>query len=131
MRLLTAPMFFALPVLLFGCVADVKLDLDGDGDGLVDSQETEVGSDPGNPDSDADGFTDGVEYDSHTSPVDDADKPYQEGWQIDACRHDIESTGVEEGDIAADFALPDQFGETVHLHDFCDQVVLVMGAGFT
>ena len=121
-----------LPLLLAaGCIADVKLDLDGDGDGLVDSEEASVGSDPGKTDSDEDGYTDGEEFTSNTSPVDAADMPYQEGWQIDACRHDIVSTGVEEGDVAADFALPDQFGETVHLHDFCDQVVLVMGAGFT
>lgn len=114
-----------------GCMAEVKIDLDGDGDGLVDSEEAQVGSDPGEPDSDGDGYTDGEEYHGNTSPVDAEDMPYQEGWRIDACRNDIESTGAEEGDIAADFALPDQFGETVHLHDFCDQVVLVMGAGFT
>ncbi|MDP2311460.1 MAG: hypothetical protein Q8P41_01030 [Pseudomonadota bacterium] len=121
-----------LPLLIsVGCIADVTIDLDGDGDGLVDSQEAEVGSDPGKPDSDDDGYTDGEEYTSNTSPVDAADKPYQNGWQIDACRNDIESTGSEVGDIAANFALGDQFGETVRLHDFCNQVVMVVGAGFT
>lgn len=121
-----------LPLLLsVGCIADVKLDLDGDGDGLVDSEEAEVGSDPGKADSDGDGYTDGDEYAANTSPVDADDMPYQAGWPIDACRHDIVSTGAAEGDVAGNFALPDQFGETVRLHDFCDQVVLVMGAGFT
>lgn len=118
-------------VVSIGCIADVTLDLDGDGDGIVDSQEMEVGSDPTNPDSDADGYTDGAEYNSNTSPVDAADMPYQAGWKIDACRHDIVSTGAKVGDIAANFALVDQFDETVKLHDFCNQVVLVMGAGFT
>ncbi|MDP2306757.1 MAG: hypothetical protein Q8P18_12100 [Pseudomonadota bacterium] len=132
MRLLTGRVLCLLPLLVsVGCIADVQLDLDGDADGLIDSQEAEVGSDPGKADSDDDGYTDGAEYTGNTSPIDADDKPYQAGWQIDACRHDIVSTGAEEGDIAADFALPDQFGETVHLHDFCDQVVLVMGAGFT
>jgi hypothetical protein len=127
MRLLTV-----LPLLVaVGCIADVTLDLDGDADGLIDSQEAQVGSDPGNPDSDDDGYSDGAEFDSHTSPVDSNDKPYQEGWQIDACRHDVESTGAEDGDVAANFELGDQFGETVRLHDFCDQVVLLVGSGFT
>jgi hypothetical protein len=126
-----------LPLLLLpawlggGCIADVQIDVDGDQDGLLDSDEMSIGSDPANPDSDDDGFDDGAEVAGNTSPIDAADKPYQEGWQIDACRHDIEGTGTAEGDIANDFALPDQFGETVHLHDFCNQVVLVMGAGFT
>jgi hypothetical protein len=114
-----------------GCIAEVKIDVDGDQDGLLDSQEVELGSDPADPDSDADGYEDGEEFESNTDPADAADKPYQAGWQIDACRHDIEATGAEEGDVAENFALPDQFGETVRLHDFCDQVVLVMGAGFT
>lgn len=109
----------------------MKIDVDGDQDGLLDSQEVELGSDPADPDSDADGYEDGEEFESNTDPADAADKPYQAGWQIDACRHDIEATGAEEGDVAENFALPDQFGETVRLHDFCDQVVLVMGAGFT
>ena len=126
MRLLPLVSLFAI-----GCIADVAIDLDGDGDGLVDSEEAQVGSDPGNPDSDDDGFTDGEEFHGNTSPVDADDKPYQAGWPIDACRNDIESTGAEEGDIAANFELIDQFGETVTLYDFCDKVVLVMGAGFT
>ena len=113
------------------CIADVAIDVDGDQDGLLDSDEVALGSDPGNPDSDEDGYLDGAEADSYTDPADAADHPYQEGWQIDACRHDIESTGSEVGDVAADFALGDQFGETVHLHDFCNQVVLVVGSGFT
>lgn len=121
-----------LPLLVsVGCMAEVELDLDGDADGLIDSQEADIGSDPGNPDSDADGYDDGAEYTANTSPIDAEDMPYQAGWQIDACRDDIESTGAEVGDVAADFALPDQFGETVRLHDFCDQVVLVVGSGFT
>lgn len=118
-------------VVSVGCIADVTLDLDGDADGIVDSQEREVGSDPANPDSDADGYTDGAEYNSNTSPIDASDMPYQAGWKIDACRHDIVSTGAEVGNIAADFELVNQFGEMVNLHDFCNQVVLVMGAGFT
>lgn len=129
MRLLAATTL----LLASACIADVTYDVDADGDGLLDSEELDWGTDPGATDSDGDGFTDGDEVAQNTDPADEADKPYQAGWPIDACRYDYEDaeTGTSEGDIAANFALPDQFGETVRLHDFCGQVVLVMGAGFT
>ncbi|MDP2316964.1 MAG: hypothetical protein Q8P41_28990 [Pseudomonadota bacterium] len=106
-------------------------EVDGDGDGLLDSEEAEIGSDPANVDSDEDGYEDGAEVDGHTDPLDADDKPYQAGWQIDACRNDTESTGSDVGDVVENFEFGDQFGERLHLHDFCDQVVLVVGAGFT
>lgn len=120
-----------LSTLLIGCIADVNIDVDGDGDGLLDSDEVALGSDPSNTDSDADGFDDGVEFDANTNPVDSADKPYQAGWPINACRNDLESTGSAVGDVIENFAMQDQFGETVRVHDFCDQVVLLVGAGTT
>lgn len=126
MRLLAATLLLAT-----GCIADVTYDVDGDGDGLLDSEEVDLGSDPAVPDSDGDGYDDGDEVAQHTSPVDEADKPYQLGWRIDACRNDIEPSGVGVGDVAENYSWGDQFGETVKLHDFCDQVVLVVGAGFT
>lgn len=127
MRLLTAATF----LLTGACVADVTYDVDGDGDGLLDSEEVELGTDPGKTDSDGDGYDDGDEVDQNTDPADAEDKPYQLGWQIDACRDDIDGTGTAEGDIAERYAWGDQFGETVRLHDFCNQVVMVVGAGFT
>jgi hypothetical protein len=107
------------------------VDVDSDGDGLFDSEEDVLGSDPANADSDGDGWDDGEEVDTYTDPLDEADKPYEAGWQIDACRNDTESTGSGVGDVIENFSFGDQFGETVHLHDFCDQVVMVVGAGFT
>jgi hypothetical protein len=115
---------------LTGCVADVKLELDADEDGLLDSEEAALGSDPSNPDSDGDNYNDGAEAAANTSPTDAEDHPYKNGWQIDACRHDITATGESEGEVADDFALVDQFGETVHLHDFCNQVVYMVFAAF-
>jgi hypothetical protein len=122
-----------LPLLLLtGCIADVLVDVDGDGDGLLDSEEMEYGSDPGKVDSDEDGFEDGDEVAGHTDPADSADKPYQAGWTIDACRHDdLGSTGTAVGDVIENFSWGDQFGETVTLYDFCNQVVRITGAGFT
>jgi hypothetical protein len=120
-----------LPLLtLVGCLADVNFDADADGDGLLTSQESELGTNPANPDSDDDGWDDGEEAAQHTDPLDDTDKPYIGGWTIDACRADVESTGNAEGEVANDFALLDQFGDTVHLHDFCNQVVWMIFAAF-
>ncbi len=45
---------------------------DGDNDGLNDSEESLLGTDPSNPDTDADGLTDGDEVNIHgTDPLDD------------------------------------------------------------
>jgi len=99
--------------------------LDADGDGLTIAEEKALGTDPTRADTDEDGWTDGEEVDGHTDPLDATDHPYTGGWQMGACRHDIVPTGNAVGDIAEDFALMDQHGETVHLHDFCDRVVLI------
>lgn len=83
-------------------------------------------------DEDGDGFTNGDELALGSDPMDATDVPYAGGWKKDAaCRHDVVATGNDEGQIAEDFALVDQYGETFHLHDFCDRVVLVEFSGFT
>jgi hypothetical protein len=105
-------------------------DVDTDGDGLVASIEAEIGSDPANPDSDGDGYTDGVEYDGNADVLDPDHHPYAGGWSIDACRTDIVGTGTRVGDVAFDFDLMDQFGETVHLYDFCNRAVYLLFAAF-
>lgn len=99
---------------------------DPDGDGLTNQEEEDLGLDNRNPDTDGDGFTDGDEVKANTSPSDAEDYPYAGGWDIGACRDDVQPTGRNVGDIAADFALVDQFGEEVTLHSFCDRVVLVV-----
>ena len=125
-------LMLAFATSLSGCAAQVKINQDADNDGLLDPEEVALGSDPGLADSDGDGTSDGDEVAANTSPTDPDDKPYQAGWPIDACRHDIEGPyGDKKGDIAEDFALPDQFGETVHLHDFCGKVGYLVFASFT
>lgn len=44
-------------------------DVDSDGDGLTDTQEAELGTDPANPDSDEDGLFDGAEGSTGTDPL--------------------------------------------------------------
>jgi hypothetical protein len=104
--------------------------LDDDGDGLTNAQEAELGSDPELADTDGDGWDDGAEVDGYTDPTDDGDHPYTGGWAMGACRHDLVSTGTQVGDVATDFALTDQFGDTLRLHDFCDREVLLVSAAF-
>ncbi|TNE92140.1 MAG: hypothetical protein EP330_03020 [Deltaproteobacteria bacterium] len=105
-------------------------DADSDGDGLSDATEAELGTDPNLPDTDNDGYDDGVEVDGNTDPNSASDHPYAGGWPIGACRDDIQSTGNGLGQISQDFALTDQYGDTLSLHDFCDREVLLVGAAF-
>ncbi|GEM_PF-2535378 len=50
---------------------------DADSDGLLDDDETELGTDPHNPDSDGDGVWDGEEYYRGANPLDRFDRPVQ------------------------------------------------------
>lgn len=54
---------------------------------------------------------------------------YAGGWAKGDC-DDITATGYEPGQVAPDFALMDQHGEMVHLHDFCDRTVLLQIGAF-
>ncbi len=108
---------------------------DSDGDGLTDGQEITLhNTDPLDADTDGDGFNDGSEQSNGSSPTDAADYSYPRGWPIGRdCRDSVE--GVEKrpyvaGDVAVNFELPDQDGNTVRLHDFCDQTVLLVSAAF-
>lgn len=127
------PTYLLATIVLFsGCTsADVTMDFDSDGDGLMDSLEVEYGTDPFNVDSDLDNYSDYQEIEAGTDPLSADDHPYLGGWPIDiACRDSIESTGNDEGQIASQFALVDQFGEEVDSFDFCNQTILIASGAF-
>ena len=108
---------------LLGLVACGDPDKDDTGGGR--------GLDPSG-DEDGDGFTNGAEQDAGSDPLDAQDQPYAGGWRKDSeCNDTIEATGNGEGQVAFDFALEDQYGDTVSLHDFCGRVVLIEFAGFS
>ena len=103
---------------------------DDDGDGLSNDEEDELGTDPDEADSDGDGFDDGEELSENTDPLDDEDRPYAGGWSKGDCRDSIKGEGYDEGDVSRNWGLPDQFGDTVYLHDFCDRSVLLIYSAF-
>jgi hypothetical protein len=125
---------FIASLALVGCgTATVDMPLDVDGDGLLSSEEEELGTDPNNPDHDGDGITDGEEVNSGLNPLDSTDGPYPRGWPRDGCRNDpVENVGTSSpyvvGEITADFELPDQDGNMVRLYDFCAQAILLVSA---
>jgi peroxiredoxin len=115
-----------VPFLGLACsYSSVDIPYDEDGDGLMSDDEAAYGTDPQKPDSDGDSYDDGEEVAGNTDPTNRGDHPYEGGWPIDACRNDVESTGMGVGEIAPDFELEDQFGETVRLHDFCGKAILL------
>ena len=64
-------------------------------------------------------------------PPDDAPRTYLGGWQVGDCANEpIEGTGTKVGDIAYDFQQPDQFGQMLRLHDFCDRFILLVGSAY-
>lgn len=123
----------ALLALTAGCdVASVNMPFDDDADGLLSDEEEALGTDPENPDSDDDGWLDGEEARNYTDALDPSDHPYTGGWAIDSCRTQMpeEGTGLAVGEIAPNFALTDQYGDTLKLHDFCGRAVELVSAAF-
>ncbi len=132
--------------LLIACADQGDDDDDRDGGGLggiggpsttaaggnTGGGNTGGGSTNPNGDDDGDGYSNSEEAAAGSNPADSADVPYAGGWVKDAaCRDSIIATGNDEGEIAEDFALIDQYGDEVHLHDFCGRVVLLEFAGFS
>jgi peroxiredoxin len=129
-RLWMAVCFVVAP--LVGCGGDAGAlegsTNDSDGDGLTNAQEAELGSNPDDADTDNDGYDDGAEVFNNTDPLNAYDHPYQGGWAIDSCRDSVDGIGNRPGEVATDFSLEDQFGDTVRLHDFCGKTVLIASA---
>ena len=120
---------FFTTLILSGC-AEIKADIDSDVDGLLNSQEEALGTDPNNPDSDEDGHKDGTEYQAGFDPLDSESHPYKGDYPTKPCDPQPESTGYAVGDISPDFELVDQHGEMVSLSDFCGKTVVLETSAF-
>jgi hypothetical protein len=135
-------------ILWAGCTKDIDTDGDGltdseedelgtdpddddsDGDGLTDGEEVDLGTDPQEEDSDGDGQADGEEVDNNSDPTDETSRFYIGGYDIDKCDGTPPSTGYGIGEVVGDFELLDQHGDMVKLSDFCNKVVLIEASAF-
>lgn len=139
-----------LALALLGCPAD---DTDTDGDGLLDTEEEDLGTDPELADSDGDGLDDGAEVDDHgtdplatdsdgdgypdgaeveheTDPTDDEDGIYEGGWPWNTGKDDWDAPDLDdtadEGDRVGHLVGFDQFGDEVDIYDFGNQGVPII-----
>ena len=101
---------------------------DADGDGLADSFEDEVGTDPEAEDSDGDGFLDGDEWSEFSDPLNELDYQYEGGYGHFPYPADLEGTGTAVGDVVDDFTLVDSYGQEVQLYSFYGNVIHVFAA---
>ncbi|MFC7081208.1 hypothetical protein [Halorussus caseinilyticus] len=85
---------------------DAYRDRDGDGDGLLDDQEEQLGTDPNDADTDDDGLTDGDEvfvYDTDPQNADTDDDGLRDGpevdtWETDPTDPDTDGDGLADGE---------------------------------
>jgi hypothetical protein len=110
---------------------------DVDGDGLTDSEEAELGTDPSLADSDGDGYSDFAEYTAGSDPLDFNQVIYIGGWPFNTEKDEIDDPGwkksAKEGRIIPRFVGKDQFKDLVELYDFGNQgkpVLILAGAAF-
>jgi hypothetical protein len=110
---------------LFACTPEKEenVDIDSDGDGLLDSEEKALGTDVGNVDSDGDTYEDGWEVDEGTDPTSSDSRIYEGYWPYQPDKDSFDS--VEYSDAVASIGetfprveLMDQFGEQVDIYDF-------------
>ncbi len=86
---------------------------DTDGDGILDEDEPNIGTDPTNPDTDGDGIPDGEE-DKDGDGLTNAEEIYTYG--SDPCNPDTDGDGLQDGDevtIGTDPVNPDTDGDGV------------------
>lgn len=98
---------------------------DSDGDGLSDSFEGQIGTDPHDMDSDGDGFNDGVEQLSYFFPDDSSDWPYLGDYPRQPIPRTVSASGSGLGSVPSNFTSTDQHGQDISLHRFYGNVVVV------
>jgi thiol-disulfide isomerase/thioredoxin len=129
---------------LVGCgtAPDKVSDPDSDGDGLLDSEEAELGTDPTLADSDGDGFSDSEEIDAGYNPTWVYSHAFEEGdYLIGSCpnKPDEESAGptgegvyststwdaYQEGDVMKNLVNTDAYDQETDLYSFCGNYTVV------
>ena len=113
----------SLTLVLVGCGPK-----DTDEDYLLDDFEIAIGTNPELADSDGDGFTDAEEYLQYFDPMDEDDFPYTGGYPRLPLPEDIEDEGWDVGEVTRDWDADDaqdQHGETINIHKFYGNVVVL------
>ena len=120
-----------LSLAIFGVAcAELKIDIDSDGDGLLDSEEILLGTDPQKEDSDEDGHLDGDEVAAGFDPNSALSYPYTGDYPTAKCDPTPQGTGYAVGDISQDWELVDQHGDLVKLSDFCGKTIILETSAF-
>jgi hypothetical protein len=105
-------------LLLVACASDA----DTDGDGLLDREERDLGTDPERADTDGDGYPDAAEIDAGSDPIDPESGIYAGGWPWNADKDALVDPGWETlaavGGRLPRFAWEDQDHEAVDVYDF-------------
>ena len=110
---------------------------DSDGDGLSDSEEASLGTDPYDADTDGDGYEDGDEVAEGSDPTNANDGIYEGGWPYygdkDALGDGSWTIGSNAGAQFPRWTATDQFGETVDFYDLAmggAPIVIDIAAGW-
>ena len=108
---------------------------DTDGDGVSDGEEVDLGLDPTLADTDGDGYADGDEIAEGSDPDDEDDKIFEGGWPynpdaIEDCDDRFDGT-ASVGDILPCFTMIDQFDEEYnigHMQESAGYLIVDTGA---
>ena len=82
--------------------------------------------------------TDNPDHNNDTTNTEPASEPsveaslpsYSGGYNVNPCSNNVSPSGYGVGQTAGDFALVDQYGETLRLSDFCGNTVVLVAAAF-
>jgi hypothetical protein len=100
-------------------------DPDPDNDGLTSTFEASIGTDPFDPDTDGDGYEDGLEHLNYFFANDPTDYPYIGDYPRGPIPASVSGQGWSEGQISNNWTHEDQHGQDLQLHRFFGNVVVI------
>lgn len=137
--------FFCMFLVVIGCTDVPTQDLqdtpskETDRPAAVDNSNSNTGQNSSEPSSETDNSnTDSPDHNNDTTNTEPASEPSAEtsvpsyigGYNVNPCSTNVSPSGYGVGQTAGDFALVDQYGETLRLSDFCGNTVVLVAAAF-